>query len=201
MNLLHAHNGGGAAPTTVFGRLRPWLGFLEHLGEMILAMVLGMALLGPVYRAGMGFIGYSNLANRFPELSAMAMAVYMTVPMVIWMWYRGHGWQRSGEMAGAMVVLAIVLVVLCVLGVIPHSTLSGAVMIVMLPAMVIVMLYRRADYLRASVHRQGKSGPPPLRPTPAATAGTLRLGRGSQEPTDESMRTRADEGAWKERTS
>jgi len=30
------------------------------------------------------------------------MAFSMTVPMVLWMRYRGHSWERGGEMALAM---------------------------------------------------------------------------------------------------
>jgi hypothetical protein len=59
----------------------------------------------------------------------MVMTVSMTVPMVAWMRYRGHGWVRSGEMVGAMVVPALALIVPCVVGVFPHSSLSGAVML------------------------------------------------------------------------
>jgi hypothetical protein len=152
MNMWHAQRNTGAASATVVGHWRPWLGFLLHLGEMVVAMMLGMMILGIPYGSIMGAFGYSHPVARFPELSALVMTLNMTLPMVAWMLYRRHGWEHAGEMAGAMFVPAIALVMLCIVGVIPHNTLSGAVMIVMLPAMVIVMLYRRSDY----VHGDGK---------------------------------------------
>jgi flagellar biosynthetic protein FliP len=137
---------------------RPYVVFLRHLGEMVLVMMLGMAVLGIPYRAVMAEIGYSDPIERFPELSALVMTFNMILPMVGWMRYRGHRWERAWEMAAAMMVPAIALVVLCFLGMIPRSNLSGAVMIPMIPAMVIVMLYRRAEYLRDSRYRQIAAG-------------------------------------------
>jgi hypothetical protein len=37
----------------------------------------------------------SELREDAPALSLLGMAVVMTVPMVGWMRYRGHGWQSS----------------------------------------------------------------------------------------------------------
>ena len=128
---------------------RPWLRFLLHLGEMVLAMMLGMEILGMPSGAVMAALGYSG-----PIPSALMMTVNMTVPMVLWMWFRGHAWARSAEMGAAMVLPAIALVMLSLVGVIAQSDLSGAVMDPMLPAMIALMLYRRADYTHGGTHRQ-----------------------------------------------
>ena len=129
------------------GQWREWLRFLRHLGEMFLAMMLGMPLFGMPEQAFMRAIGYPHPTQQFPEVAAVVMAINMTIPMVAWMWYRGHGWERTGEMAAAMLVPAVALLALCLVGVIPHTALSGAIMIVMVPAMILVMLYRRAEML------------------------------------------------------
>ena len=120
--------------------------FLRHPGEMVLAMMLGMVALAPLYRAGTAALGYADPSQQLPLLSAMVMTANMTVPMVAWMRYRGHGWARSGEMAAAMLGPALVLLALCVAGVLPHRSLSGAVMLVMLPAMLVAMLCRWDEY-------------------------------------------------------
>jgi hypothetical protein len=128
----HAHH----APASRRGRV---LHFLQHLGEMLVAMMLGMVLLMPVYGAIMRAFGYDHQGKQLPELSAFVMTFTMTLPMVAWMRFRGHDWARSGEMAGAMFLPAVVLLPLCVAGMLPHTALSAGVMIG-------VMLYRRSTY-------------------------------------------------------
>jgi uncharacterized protein YjiS (DUF1127 family) len=161
MGIWQAHRNTATASHT--GHWRQRARFLRHLGEMVLAMVLGMALLGRPYRIAMAAIGYSDSVERFEKASALVMTFNMTVPMVAWMRYRGHRWARAGEMAGAMFVPAV-LIVLCIVGVIPHSNLSGGVIIAMLPSMLTVVLYRRTEYAHGGGHRQVASGPPPSRP-------------------------------------
>src|SRR5690349_12334985 len=65
-------------------RGRQTLRFLRHFGEMVLAMVLGMAVLDVVNGALLVPLGFVYLSSS-PEVSALAMAVAMTVPMVAWM--------------------------------------------------------------------------------------------------------------------
>ena len=133
-------------------RFGPVLRFLGHLGEMVLAMMLGMALLGALYGAAMGALGYANPRQQFPELSALVMAFNMSVGMVAWMQFRGHGWARSAEMAGAMVVPTVPLVVLAWCSLIDERSLMGAVMNVTTLCMIAIMLYRRAHYAGRMVH-------------------------------------------------
>ena len=80
------------------------------------------------------------------ELAAFAMAFNMTLPMVLWMRHRGHSWDRGGEMAAAMFVPALALLVLFWVGVIPKGTVVPLQMVLMLPAMILVMLYRVDEY-------------------------------------------------------
>jgi flagellar biosynthetic protein FliP len=122
--------------------------FLLHLGEMSLAMMLGMYLLAMPCGMIVAAIGFSG-----PIVSALVMTFNMTAPMVLWMRFRGHTWERSGEMGAAMVIPTIALVVVSLFGVIPQDGLANAVMIPMFPAMVAAMLYRRADYAHCGGHR------------------------------------------------
>jgi flagellar biosynthetic protein FliP len=79
-------------------------------------------------------------------LAAFAMAFNMTVPMVLWMRYRGHSWERGVEMAAAMNVPVLPLLVLYWFGAIPSEGVLGLQMMLMLPAMLGVMLFRKEEY-------------------------------------------------------
>jgi hypothetical protein len=59
----------------------------------------------------------------------------------------------SGVVVSALVILAIVIVMMSLVGVIPRSSLSGAVMDPMIPAMVAVTLFRRSEYAHGRSHR------------------------------------------------
>jgi hypothetical protein len=117
------------------------LSFARHFAEMMLAMFLGM---GAVYGA-LALAGVS-LTGEAIALRATVMTASMTVPMVMWMTYRGHAAMRSAEMAGAMVVPTVLALGLHWLG----ALASGGVMlvehVVMIPAMLGVMLLRYEHY-------------------------------------------------------
>ncbi len=119
-------------------RGRQTLRFLRHFGEMVLAMLLGMAMFDVV--TGVVFIPMG------PEVSAASMAVSMTVPMVAWMRIRKHAWRLNAEMAGAMIVPTILLIGGSRLGLLPPTSLMLFTHILMVPAMLAVMLARWRDY-------------------------------------------------------
>jgi hypothetical protein len=119
-------------------RGRQILRFVRHFGEMMLAMLLGMAVFDVVD-------GAIHIPVR-PEVSALAMAVAMTVPMVAWMRIRKHTWRLNAEMAGAMIVPTVLLIGVCELGLLPRTSLMLGTHILMVPAMLAVMLYRWRDY-------------------------------------------------------
>ena len=72
--------------------------FVRHYLEMVVAMVLGMAVLGLPAGIALDALGMSSseLRNDAPALMLFGMAVTMTVPMVGWMRYRGHDWRAGG---------------------------------------------------------------------------------------------------------
>jgi hypothetical protein len=123
--------------------------FLRHLLEMIVVMMLGMCLLGAAFGALHQVTFGSGFAAAWRDhvgLAAFAMAFNMTVPMVLWMHYRGHSWERGGEMAVAMTLPVLPLLVLYELGVIPARGVLGGQMMLMIAAMVLTMLYRKDEY-------------------------------------------------------
>ena len=122
--------------------------FIRHYVEMVLAMFIGMAVLGVPAGWGLGAVGssWSELNTNAPALMLLGMAVTMTVPMVGWMRYRGHGWRANTEMAASMLVPTAAAVGVLQAGLLDIGALLVAEHVVMLLAMLGVMLLRPAEY-------------------------------------------------------
>jgi flagellar biosynthetic protein FliP len=124
---------------------------------MIVVMMLGMCVLGAAWGAFHEAVFGSAFAGAWRDyvvLAAFAMAFNMTVPMMLWMRYRGHSWERGGEMAAAMNLPLLPLLVLYWLDLLPPQAVLGLQMMLMIPAMVLAMLYRKEEY-SAPHHRSG----------------------------------------------
>jgi len=119
--------------------------FALHLAEMLIAMLLGMLVLGGAIEGVLQVIG-TSLSDAPTSISAAVMAVTMTVPMVGWMHHRGHSVQDSVEMAGAMVGPTALAIALYWLGSISAHGVMLVQHVVMIPAMVGVMLWRYEHY-------------------------------------------------------
>jgi len=89
---------------------------------------------------------YMNSHKERPEVSAPVMAFNMTVPMAAWMHYRGMDWGPISEMSGAMFVEVILLIGVVWVGIFPENRLILWQHILMIPAMIVPMLYRRDLY-------------------------------------------------------
>jgi len=120
--------------------------FWQHFLEMFAAMMIGMMAGKPVFLAITGLSSTDQAGRLYPWQSVLAMALSMTVPMVAWMLFRGHGRRNSAEMAAAMLVPAIPFIILCSLHVLPGGTANGIYMVLSTLAMLGLMLYRRAVY-------------------------------------------------------
>ncbi len=135
--------------------------FTRHYLEMVLAMVLGMAVLGVPATAALGVAGISmsELHHDLPALMLLGMAVTMTVPMVAWMRYRGHGWAASNEMAASMFIPSFAVVgVLAASAVTDIGVLMTIQHVVMLPAMLVAMLLRLDEYAGGHSHGSEAQG-------------------------------------------
>jgi hypothetical protein len=123
--------------------------FIRHYVEMVVAMFAGMAVLGVPFGWLLGAIGSSwhELTETAPALMFLAMATTMTVPMVGWMAYRGHGRRAGAEMSASMFVPTF-----AVIGLLGADLLTdiGVLMVIehvaMLAGMLAVMLLRPAEY-------------------------------------------------------
>jgi hypothetical protein len=121
--------------------------FIRHFAEMVLAMVAGMLILEPVWRVIYTALGWSGVFDR-ADVASLVMATDMTLGMAIWMRHRGHGWASVAEMGAAMYIPFLVLFVPFWMGMLDGGTLMLAGHLLMLPAMVAAMLYRRGEYTR-----------------------------------------------------
>jgi hypothetical protein len=123
--------------------------FAQHYVEMVVAMLLGMVVLGfalavPLELAGVDVSGWDADA---PALFLLSMAVTMTVPMVAWMRHRGHGWAACRDMSAAMFVPAFAAVGLLWADVADDvHGLMGIEHAAMFTAMFVVVLLRLDEY-------------------------------------------------------
>jgi hypothetical protein len=120
----------------------PRRAFALHFGEMLLAMVAGMVVLGGIVELALA-ASHTSLST---SVSAAVMGFNMTVPMVAWMRYRGHGTRESAEMAGSMIVPTALAIALGLAGVLSGHAVMMVQHVVMIPAMLGVMLLRYDHY-------------------------------------------------------
>ena len=114
--------------------------FVRHYLEMVVAMLAGMFVLGPVVH-----LVASGLTDR-ADVGAMVMATNMAIGMGAWMRFRGHSWRGIAEMSASMYVPFAVLLVPFWAGVIAEGTLMTWGHVLMLPAMALVMVLRPGEY-------------------------------------------------------
>ena len=126
--------------------------FLLHLLEMLIAMQVGMGL----FHLMLGLIHIYSSSRAFEygtNLHAFTMTVFMTIPMVAWMIFRGHGWRHCIEMVVAMIAPVALIGLLCQIGLDEYLPwLAGLSTPLMFLGMILAMLYRRDHYTRAKSH-------------------------------------------------
>jgi hypothetical protein len=125
------------------------LHFIRHYVEMLIAMVVGMFVLGGAFAVLLGAVGIDvgSWRTEAPELLLLGMAFTMSVPMVAWMRHRGHGWAPAWEMTASMFVPSFAAIALLWAGAVEDShALLMIQHVAMLPAMLVAMLLRPAEY-------------------------------------------------------
>jgi flagellar biosynthetic protein FliP len=114
--------------------------FVRHYLEMVVAMLAGMLVLGPLE----GLV-WPALTAR-PDVGVMVMATNMAIGMGAWMRFRGHSWRGIAEMSASMYVPFAVLLVPFWAGAIGEHTMMTWGHLLMLLAMALVMLLRPSEY-------------------------------------------------------
>ena len=135
-----------ASPPLTSGRTRRRRMLVVHYLQMLVAMAVGMLALGPVEGLLFRGLGWSAALDR-TEPMALLMATNMTIGMSAWMRYRRHSARGITEMALEMYVPFVVLFLPLWAGVISPGTLLLWGHLLMLPAMVVPMALRPAEYV------------------------------------------------------
>ena len=123
-------------------------------------MVLGMLVLGPLWPTVDGV-----------ELQALVMATNMTIGMAALMAVRRHAWPRIVEMSAAMYAPFIILFVPYWTGLITSGGLFLIGHLLMLPAMLLAMLHRRAEYTAQTMHHSERRTAAALSPADGSGCG------------------------------
>ena len=126
--------------------------FVRHYVEMLVAMVLGMVVLGGAAAGVLGLLGEDVGAwdTERPTLLLLGMGLTMTLPMLAWMAHRGHSRAALGDMALAMAVPTLAVVALLETGaLVDLDALMAIEHVAMLGTMLAAMLWRRAEYTHA----------------------------------------------------
>ena len=102
----HAHTLPAQTSLSRWGALASIWRFTRHLGEMLIAMFLGMIVLSLAEMALGTPPGDNTLLGGYAY-----MGLAMTLPMVAWMRWMGHPWKDCAEMSAAMLgpMFAVVL--------------------------------------------------------------------------------------------
>lgn len=140
-----------------------WTAFIRHFLEMVVAMVLGMMVFGAILRLILAQLGYSTLLDQ-TEPAVLIMATNMTAGMTLLMRYRGHGWPSVAEMAAAMYVPFLILLIPFWAGLVSGAAVMAGGHVLMIPCMILVMLRRRREY--AQDHRDHQRARPELAQVP-----------------------------------
>ena len=116
--------------------------FLLHLAEMCMVMCVSGIVLSVLFFQGAIALGYTNLPVTAPALSVFVIAVNLTVPMAIWMRYRGMEWRPTLEMAIPTLATGLLLIGAYWLDLVAASSLIEIQTSLACPVMLAVMLLR-----------------------------------------------------------
>ena len=114
---------------------------VRHYLEMVVAMLIGMVLLGLLQQ-----LVWPSL-NFHSAVGVLVMATDMAIGMGAWMRVRGHSWRGIAEMSASMYAPFIALLVPYWTGAVSGAELMAWGHLLMFPAMALVMYLRPAEYL------------------------------------------------------
>ena len=130
------------------GRLRA-IRFLLHFMELQISMGVGALVCYLVVRLISGAASFSMAYQPGTFLFAVGDVFFLTVPVIVWMIFRGHGWRHSLGIVVAMIAPVAAIMVLGPLTAYDYLTwLLTAGYPAMSLGMLIYMLYRHDHFTR-----------------------------------------------------
>ena len=149
--------------------------FVQHLLEMTAAMFIGMGVLAVPARLLWQALGWEFMIEDLVPRT-LVMATNMTIGMTALMAVRRHAWPGIVEMSAAMYAPFMILFVPYWTGLITAGGLFQLGHLLMLPAMLLAMLHRRAEYTAAhTTHHSGRR--PATSSSPADGSAPAAYGR------------------------
>jgi len=121
--------------------------FLRHFLAMLVAMVVGMMVFGLLWQVVVSGLLGSDLLSR-TDVGALVMATDMAAGMALWMAYRRHSRAAILEMTTAMYLPFLLLLVPWWAGRLSDGAVMMGGHLLMIPAMLAAMLWRRDEYTR-----------------------------------------------------
>lgn len=121
---------------------RPLGRFGLHFLEMCMVMCAGAAGLSLLFFGGAALLGYTDLLQTAPALVVLVIALNLSVPMAVWMRYRGMAWQPTLEMAGSTMVVGLALIAAYWMDLIARTSLVEVQTSLACPVMLAAMLFR-----------------------------------------------------------
>jgi hypothetical protein len=113
---------------------------VRHYLEMVVAMIVGMVVLDPVW--GLVWPGWTAIFG----IHVLLMATNMAIGMAAWMAVRRHSAAVIAEMCAAMYLPFLVLLVPYWLGAVSCGVVMTAGHLLMLPAMAVPLVRRRHEH-------------------------------------------------------
>jgi hypothetical protein len=107
-----------------------------------MVMCGGAVVLSVIFFGGAALLGYDDLPRTAPELSVLVIAVNLSVPMLVWMRYRGMDWQPTLEMSGSTMAVGLLLIAAYWTDVVARDSLVEIQTSLACPVMLAVMLVR-----------------------------------------------------------
>jgi hypothetical protein len=123
----------------------PLWNFVQHLLEMTIAMFAGMLVLGMPAAMLFETLGWTVMTDAVVP-STLVMATTMSIGMAAWMRVRGCAWPAILEMSLAMFVPFVMMYPFYWAGAVGSTAVMVVGHVLMVPAMVVAMLFRRTEY-------------------------------------------------------
>lgn len=150
---IHQGHEGGPASHGLRRALQPVGRFALHLLEMCMVMCAGAIALSFLFFGTAALLGYTDLLQRAPELSVLVIAINLSLPMAVWMRFRGMAWRPTLEMSGSTMVFGLLLIVAYWTDLVARDNLIEVQTSAACPLMLAVMLLRPRLYAGHHAHR------------------------------------------------
>ena len=107
-----------------------------------MVMCGGAVALSVLFFGGAALLGYDDLPRTAPELSVLVIAVNLSVPMLVWMRFRGMDWQPTLEMSGSTMAVGLLLIGAYWTDLVGRDSLVEIQTSLACPVMIVAMLAR-----------------------------------------------------------